>query len=250
MHHPQSKIPSIKALPGRKTDVKDSEWIADLFRHGLLKASFVPPKPIRELRELTRYRKTLIQERAQEINRLQKVLEGANLKLAAVATDVLGKSGRDMLEAVVDGEQDAEVLAELARGKLRAKLPALRQALDGRIQSHHRFLLERILAHIDFLEASIAHIQQQVAQRLGPYEEAMTLRLAYSRHSRGGSSRDHFRNRGEYGALSFRQTPCPPSQGSVRGTNKAAASGSVAQHAWAIPICERCWEKWLGSSPG
>lgn len=165
----------IKALPGRKTDVKDSEWIADLFRHGLLKASFVPPKPIRELRELTRYRKTLIQERAQEINRLQKVLEGANLKLAAVATDVLGKSGRDMLEAVVGGEQDAEVLAELARGKLRAKLPALRQALAGRIQPHHRFLLERILAHIDFLEESIAHIQQQVAQRLGPYEEAMTL---------------------------------------------------------------------------
>jgi transposase len=168
----------IKALPGRKTDVKDSEWIADLFRHGLLQASFVPPKPIREVRELTRYRKTLIQERTQEINRLQKVLEGANLKLAAVATDVLGKSGRDMLEAVVGGEQDAEVLAELARGKLRAKLPALRQALDGRIQSHHRFLLERILAHIDFLEESIAHVQQEVAQRLGPYEEAMTLLLS------------------------------------------------------------------------
>src|SRR5258706_925547 len=172
--HPQH----IKALPGRKTDVKDSEWIADLFRHGLLQASFVPPKPIREVRELTRYRKTLIQERTQEINRLQKVLEGANLKLAAVATDVLGKSGRDMLEAVVGGEQDAEVLAELARGKLRAKLPALRQALDGRIQSHHRFLLERILAHIDFLEESIAHLQQEVARRLGPYEEAMTLLLS------------------------------------------------------------------------
>lgn len=138
-------------------------------------ASFVPPKPIRELRELTRYRKTLIQERAQEINRLQKVLEGANLKLAAVATDVLGKRGRDMLEAVVGGEQDAEVLAELARSKLRAKLPALRQALAGRVQPHHRFLLERMLAHIDFLEESIAHIQQQVAQRLDPYEEAMTL---------------------------------------------------------------------------
>jgi len=124
---------------------------------------------------LTRYRKTLIQERAQEINRLQKVLEGANLKLAAVATDVLGKRGRDMLEAVVGGEQDAEVLAELARSKLRAKLPALRQALAGRVQPHHRFLLERMLAHIDFLEESIAHIQQQVAQRLDPYEEAMTL---------------------------------------------------------------------------
>jgi transposase len=137
-----------------------------------------PPKPIRELRELTRYRKTLIQERAQEINRLQKVLEGANLKLAAVATDVMGKSGRDMLEAVVGGEQDAEVLAELARGKLRAKLPALRQALDGRIQPHHRFLLERILAHIDFLEESMVQIQREVEQRLRPYEEAMTLLLS------------------------------------------------------------------------
>jgi transposase len=168
----------IKALPGRKTDVKDSEWLADLYRHGLLQASFVPPKPIRELRELTRYRKTLIQERAQEINRLQKVLEGANLKLAAVATDVLGKSGRDMLEAVIGGEQDAEVLADLARGKLRAKLPALRQALDGRIQPHHRFLLERILAHIDFLEESIAQIQRAVAQRLRPFEEALTLLLS------------------------------------------------------------------------
>src|SRR5207249_2560761 len=100
----------IKALPGRKTDVKDSEWIADLFRHGLLKASFVPPKPIRELRELTRYRKTLIQEPVQEINRLQKVLEGANLKLAAVASDVLGKSGRDMLNAIIGEQHDPEAL--------------------------------------------------------------------------------------------------------------------------------------------
>jgi transposase len=165
----------IKALPGRKTDVKDSEWIADLLRHGLLNASFVPPKPIRELRELTRYRKTLIQERAQEVNRLQKVLEGANLKLAAVATNVLGKSGREMLEAVLGGEQDAETLADLARGRLRAKLPALRQALTGRVQPHHRFLLERMLAHIDFLEESITHVQQEIEQRLQPFEEAITL---------------------------------------------------------------------------
>lgn len=165
----------IKALPGRKTDVKESEWIADLFRHGLLKASFVPPKPIREWRQLTRYRKTLIQERAQESNRLQKVREGANLKVAAVATEVLGKSGRDRLEAVIGGEQDAEVLAELARGKLRAKRPALRQALAGRIQPHHRFLLERLLAPMDFLEESLVHIQQEGAQRLGPSEEAMRL---------------------------------------------------------------------------
>ena len=113
----------MKAVPGRKTDVKDSEWLADLLRHGLLKASFIPPKPIRDLRELTRYRKTLVQERSQEVNRLQKLLEGANIKLAAVATDGMGKSGRDMLEALMGGEQDAQALAALARGKLRAKLP-------------------------------------------------------------------------------------------------------------------------------
>ena len=165
----------MKAVPGRKTDVKDSEWLADLLRHGLLKASFIPPKPIRELRDLTRYRKTLVQERSQEVNRLQKLLEGANIKLAAVATDVLGKSGRDMVEAVIGGEQDAEALAALARGRLRAKLPDLRKALEGRVQPHHRFLLQRILAHIDFLEQSIAQVEQEIEQHLRPFEEALEL---------------------------------------------------------------------------
>ena len=165
----------LKAVPGRKTDVKDLEWLADLHRHGLLKASFVPPKPVRVLRELTRYRKTLVQERAQEVNRLQKVLEGANIKLAAVATDVLGKSGRGMVEALVGGAQDAQALAELARGRLRAKLPDLRLALEGRVQPHHRFLLQRILAHITFLEESIAQVQQEIEQHLAPFEEAVTL---------------------------------------------------------------------------
>jgi transposase len=165
----------MKAVPGRKTDVKDSEWLADLLRHGLLQASFIPPKPTRELRELTRYRKTLVRERNQEVNRLQKVLEGANLKLAVVATDVLGKSGRDMLDAVVAGEQDAKALAALARGRLRAKLPDLRLALDGRVQPHHRFLLQRILAHIDFLDQSIAQVEQEIEQRLRPFEEAVEL---------------------------------------------------------------------------
>jgi transposase len=165
----------MKAVPGRKTDVKDSEWLADLLRHGLLKASFIPPKPIRELRDLTRYRKTLVQERSQEVNRLQKLLEGANIKLAAVATDVLGKSGRDMVEAVIGGEQNAEALAALARGRLRAKLPYLRKALEGRVQPHHRFLLQRILAHIDFLEQSIAQVEQEIEQHLSPFEEALEL---------------------------------------------------------------------------
>jgi transposase len=165
----------LKAVPGRKTDVKDAEWLADLHRHGLLKASFIPPKPVRALRELTRYRKALVQERAQEINRLQKVLEGANIKLASVASDVLGKSGREMVEALVGGEQDAQALSELARGRLRAKLPDLRLALEGRVQPHHRFLLKRILAHIDFLEESIAQVQQEIEERLAPFAEAVTL---------------------------------------------------------------------------
>ena len=113
----------MKAIPGRKTDIKDSEWLADLLRHGLLKASFIPPAPIRELRDLTRYRKSLVQERAREVNRVHKVLETANVKLSSVATDVLGKSGRDMLSALIEGTTDAQILADLARGKLRKQLP-------------------------------------------------------------------------------------------------------------------------------
>ncbi len=128
----------MKAIPGHKTDIKDSEWIADLLRHGLLKASFIPPKPIRDLRDLLRFRKSLVQQRAQTINRVQKVLETANIKLSSVATNVLGKSGRDMLDALMAGVSDAETLAELARGRLRGKLPALRQALEGRVEPNHR----------------------------------------------------------------------------------------------------------------
>jgi len=165
----------MKAVPGRKTDVKDSQWIADLLRHGLLSASFIPPAPIRELRDVTRYRKNLVQERAQEINRLQKVLETANIKLASVASDVLGKSGRDMLACIIAGEQDAHAMAELARGRLRAKLPDLQLALEGRVQPHHQFLLQRILSHIDFLEQSIEQVQQEIDKRLFPYQEAVTL---------------------------------------------------------------------------
>jgi transposase len=121
----------IKAVLGRKTDVKDAEWLADLLRHGLAQPSFIPPARIRELRELTRHRKALIHQRIQEVNRLEKVLEGANIKLAVVATSMLGKSVRDMLEALLAGEEDVAAMAELARGRMRAKLPALRQALTG-----------------------------------------------------------------------------------------------------------------------
>ncbi len=168
----------MKAIPGRKTDIKDSEWLADLLRHGLLKASFIPPAPVRELRDLTRYRKTLVQERAQEVNRLHKVLETANVKLTAVATDVLGKSGRAMLEALVKGATDPEILAELARGRLRQKLPQLQEALDGRVEPHHRLLLKQILAHIAFLEETLEQLQRNIEERLHPFEEAMTLLMS------------------------------------------------------------------------
>jgi transposase len=163
----------IKAVPGRKTDVKDSEWLADLLRHGLLRPSFIPPQPIRALRELTRYRKTLVRERTAQINRLQKVLEAANMKLAAVATDVLGKSPREMLEALIGGEEDVTVLAEQARGRLRAKIPELKRALTGRLQPQHRFLLRTILAHIDFLDAAIAQVHAEIERHLAPYHDAM-----------------------------------------------------------------------------
>ncbi len=165
----------MKAVPGRKTDIKDSEWIADLLRHGLLRASFIPPQPIRVLRELSRYRTSLVQERSQEVNRLQKALEGANIKLAAVATDVLGKSGRDMIEALIDGTTDADVLAELARGLLRKKLPQLQEALFGRVQPHHRVLLRHILAHIDFLDTHLSQLLEEIEAHLDPYKDERAL---------------------------------------------------------------------------
>jgi transposase len=160
----------IKAVPGRKTDVRDAEWIADLLRHGLLRASFIPDRPQRDLRDLTRYRTTLIHERAREVNRLQKVLESANIKLSAVATDILGKSGRDILEALVSGTTDGTVLAQLARGRLREKIPQLEHALVGQFSAHHRFLIAQQLAHLDFLDASLERISAEIAERLRPFE--------------------------------------------------------------------------------
>jgi transposase len=165
----------LQTVPGRKTDVTDSEWLADLLRHGLLTASFIPPEPIRALRELTRYRKTLVQERAQEVNRLHTVLESANLKLAVVATDVLGTSGRDMLAAILAGEEDPAALAELARGRLRAKLPTLRQALEGRVQAQHRVLIRHVLAHVDFLEQQLAQLTAEIEEACVPFAEAVAL---------------------------------------------------------------------------
>ncbi len=163
----------MKAVPGHKTDIKDSEWIAELLRHGLLSASFIPPKPIRDLRDLVRARKTLVQQRAQAITRIQKVLETANIKLSSVASDVLGVSGREMIEALVAGVSDAEALAELARGRLRAKLPALRAALEGRVEPTHRVLLRQLLAQVDFLQAQIESLSADIDQQLAPHESLL-----------------------------------------------------------------------------
>ena len=165
----------IKKVPGRKTDVKDSEWIADLLAHGLLKSSFIPPEPIRDLRDLVRYRKSLTDERVRAVNRLQKILESSNIKLGSVATDVMGVSGRAMSEALAKGSTDPEVLADLARGRLRQKLAALRQTLDGRFRSHHQLLVGQMLSHLDFLDEAIAEIGQEVAARIAPFEPQVTV---------------------------------------------------------------------------
>ena len=163
----------MKNVPGRKTDVKDAEWIADLLRLGLLRASFIPDRPQRELRELTRYRTSLLHERSAEVNRLQKTLEGANIKLSSVATDIMGKSGRDMLAALVAGRSDAAALAQLARGKLREKLPQLEKALRGQFAAHQRFLVAQQLAHIDGLDEIIERVSAEIAERVQPFEEAI-----------------------------------------------------------------------------
>jgi transposase len=165
----------IKAVPGRKTDVKDSEWIAELLRHGLLQGSYIPNREQRELRELVRYRRSLIQERSREINRLQKVLEGANIKLSSVATDITGVSAQLMIEALIKGEDDVEHLAQFAKGKMRNKIADLEKALKGTLGSHQKMMLTMQLAHIAALEESIADLDKEVADRMLPFQEALAL---------------------------------------------------------------------------
>jgi transposase len=162
----------VKILPGRKTDVADAAWLAELLEHGLLRSSFVPPAAIRELRDLTRYRKRLIQEHTAECQRVQKALEDAGIKLDSVASDVLGVSGRAMLRALVAGERDPEVLAELARGTLRKKIPLLRQALYGRFSAHHALLVRLAMDHLEHLETMIATLDTEIDRVIAPFAEA------------------------------------------------------------------------------
>lgn len=165
----------IKAVPGRKTDAKDCEWIADLLQHGLLKGSFVPPTPIQDLRDLTRYRAELRQSQNRVANRIQKLLEQANVKLSSVVSNTLGVSGRHMLDAIIAGQDDAQQLAQLARGRLKAKIPQLQQALEGRVREHHRFLLGEFLDEWDALEERIRRIEAEIDTRARPFESVVTL---------------------------------------------------------------------------
>ena len=165
----------VKAVAGRKTDIKDAQWLCQLLEAGLLRASFVPPKPIRTLRHLTRYRKAQIQDRQRETARLDKILDDTGIKLDCVASDILGASGRAMLDALVQGTTDPEVLAELAKGKLRKKIPALREALRGRFDSEHALIVSQILAHIDFLEEAIDQLSAEIEERIAPFARQREL---------------------------------------------------------------------------
>lgn len=165
----------IKNVPGRKTDVKDAEWIANLLRHGLLKGSFIQNREQRELKELVGYRKSLIEERAREVNRIQKVLEGAGIKLASVVTDITGVSGRSMLNAIVSGVDDPAFLAEMAKGRLKSKKDQLEQALFGLVGNHQRMMISTQLRHIDFLDQEIARLDKEVEERMRPFEQEIIL---------------------------------------------------------------------------
>src|SRR2546427_2487110 len=165
----------VQKVPGRKTDVKDAEWIADLLCHGLLRSSFVPPQPIRELRELTRYRRKLVESRSAERNRLLKLLESAIIKLASVATDVFGASGRLMLHALAEGKDTPQDMAKLAKQKLRDKIPQLELALEGKVEGHHRFLLKLQLDRLKAVEEDLAMLEQRMRQKLEPFATQLAL---------------------------------------------------------------------------
>jgi len=164
----------IKHVPGRKTDVKDCQWLAQLLQAGLLQGSFIPERPQRELRDLTRHRSQLVAEKNRAANRIQKILEDANIKLASVASDILGASGRDMLRALIRGETDAEKIADLARRQMRSKIPQLRPALEGKVTEHHRFMLAELLNHLEYLESRIEEFSRRIEEVSRPFAPAIT----------------------------------------------------------------------------
>jgi transposase len=207
----------VKILPGHESDVLDAEWLAELLEHGLVRGSFVPPPVIRQLRDLTRYRKRLIQAHTSECQRIQKTLEDAGIKLGSVASDVLGVSGRAMLAALIVGERDPDVLAELAKGVLRRKIPALRQALRGRFTDHHALLIGLCLDHTTHLEAAITRLDQHIDTLFAahtseagvPFVQARD-RLHHHRRREAGGRDHHRRNRGGHVPVPHRPRTCPP----------------------------------------
>jgi transposase len=183
----------VKKVPGRKTDVKDTEWIADLLCHGLLRSSFVPPKPIRELRDLTRYRRKLVDSQSAERNRLLKLLESANIKLASVASDVFGVSGLLMLQALVEGKASPQEMAELAKKQLRKKIPELELALEGKVEEHHRFLLRLQLRRLQAVEEDLGVLEHHIPEKLKPYAAELTLLDEIPGYAGGSTDDRHFR---------------------------------------------------------
>jgi len=165
----------VKKVPGRKSDVKDAEWLADLLCHGLLRSSFVPPKPIRELRDLTRYRRKLVESQTAERNRLLKLLETTNIKLASVACDVFGVSGQLMLKALLEGKASPREMAQLAKRRLRSKIPELELALEGKLEQHHRFLLRLQLDRLQAVEQDLTTLEQHIQEKLQPYAAQLAL---------------------------------------------------------------------------
>ena len=217
----------IAQVPGRKTDV-DAAWIAQLLECGLIRASFVPPPPIRELRDLTRYRKLLIQERTRHANRLHKILEDAGIKLTSVATRLLGTSGRAMLDALVTGTTDSIVLADLARGKLRKKLPALRQALLGHFRAHHAFLVSQLLAHLDYLDEAIETVSTQIDTALAPFARKLARLDTHPQREQAHRRGAPRRARPGHARLSHCQARRQLGRPAVPATTRARASTAPA----------------------
>jgi hypothetical protein len=243
----------IKAVPGRKTDVRDCEWLADLLRHGLLKASFIPPLEIRELREFTRYRQTLVTEHTAVANRLQKLLEGANIKLGQVASDVLGLSGRLMLRALAEGERDAEKLAELAQGKLKSKQGELRRALEGRLTQAQRWVLTELLARLDELEAALTRVETRIGEEVNtnpnPFVKAAVELLDSIPGGGSGPPKQSSPKSASIWAAFPPRSTWQVGRGCVRAITSRRASVRVGRPPRGARPCARPWWKPLGPQP-
>jgi len=239
----------IKAVPGRKTDVHDAEWIADVLQHGLLTSSFIPPAPQRELRELTRYRTNLVEERARAVNRLHKTLEDTNLKLGDVATDIMGKSARSILDALLAGQSDPTILADLARGRMRAKRVELEQALVGTLKPHHRFMLTEHLVLIDTLEEAIIRATQEIESRMGPPDSGV---LSPEPSDEDGLPTEKQTSKEQEESLPLNWMEAVKLLDTIPGINARAAQGIIAEIGTDMGRFQsaRHLASWAGMCPG